>query len=125
MKHGMPSQRQLRMGEQVRHALSDTLRRGKFHDADLIDSVSLLSINEVRMTPDLKNAKAYVSSLMDGDLDGILEALNNAASYFQKELNNKLDLKFTPRVRFIEDTSQEAVNNLERIFDNLPKSADS
>ncbi len=125
MKHGMPSQRQLRMGEQVRHALSDTLRRGKFHDADLIDSVSLLSINEVRMTPDLKNAKAYVSSLMDGDLDGILEALNNAASYFQKELNNKLDSKFTPRVRFIEDTSQEAVNNLERIFDNLPKSADS
>ena len=125
MKNGMPSQRQLRMGEQVRHALSDTLRRGKFHDADLLESVALLSINEVRMSPDLKNAKAYVSSLTEGDLDKVLEALNAAAPYFQKELSNKLDSKFTPRVRFVEDISQEAVNKLERIFDNLPKSADS
>lgn len=121
MKNGMPSQRQLRMGEQVRHALSETLRRGKFHDADLLESVSLLSINEVRMTPDLKNAKAYVSSLTDNDLEKVLEALNNAAPYFQKELNNKLDSKFTPRVKFVEDISQEEVNKLERIFDNLPK----
>ena len=125
MKNGMPSQRQLRMGEQVRHALSDTLRRGKFHDADLLDSVALLSINEVRMSPDLKNAKAYVSSLTENGLEKVLEALNTAAPYFQKELSNKLDAKFTPRVRFVEDISQEAVNKLERIFDNLPKSADS
>ena len=122
MKHGMPSQRQLRMGEQVRHALSATLQRGKFHDADLLENVAMLSINEVRMTPDLKNAKAYVSSLSEADLAPVLEALNAAAPYFQKELNNKLDAKFTPRVRFVEDTSQEEVNKLERIFDNLPKS---
>lgn len=124
MKNGMPSQRQLRMGEQVRHALVETLQRGRFHEEVLMDT-SLLSINEVRMTPDLKNAKAYVSQLNSEEISEILEALNHAAPYFQKELNRKLDSKFTPRVKFIEDTSQEAVNKLERIFDNLPKTQSS
>ncbi len=122
MKNNMPSQRQLRMGEQVRHVLSDTLRRGKFHDVSLMESAHMLSINEVRMTPDLKNAKAYVSILGDTDLTEVLAGMNLASTYFQKELNNKLDSKFTPRVMFVQDTSQEAVNRLERIFDNLPKS---
>ena len=121
MKNGMPSQRQLRMGEQVRHALSETLQRGKFHDEDLLEHVSMLSINEVRMTPDLKHAKAYVSSLSGKDLTILLEALNAAAPYFQQELNRKLDTKFTPRVKFVADHSQEELNKLERIFDNLPK----
>lgn len=109
------------MGEQVRHALSETLQRGKFHDEDLLEHVSMLSINEVRMTPDLKHAKAYVSSLSGKDLTILLEALNAAAPYFQQELNRKLDTKFTPRVKFVADHSQEELNKLERIFDNLPK----
>ena len=123
MKNGMPSQRQLRMGEQVRHVLSETLRRGRFHEEILMDT-SLISINEVRMTPDLKNAKAYVSQLQSENLPEILEALNRSAPYFQKDLSRRLDSKFTPRVKFIEDESQEEVNRLEAIFHNLPTAQD-
>ena len=123
MKHGMPSQRQLRVGEQVRHVLSDTLRRGSFHDEALIDT-SALSISEVRMTPDLKQARAYVASLAKDQLEEALEALNQAAPYFQKELNRGLDTKFTPRVQFLADHAQEAVDRLEEIFHNLPKPAE-
>ncbi|MCB9965072.1 MAG: 30S ribosome-binding factor RbfA [Rhodospirillales bacterium] len=122
MKNAMPSQRQLRMGEQVRHILSETLRRGKFHDPILMDT-SLLSVNEVRMTPDLRHAKAYVSLLHGENLPEILEALNRAAAYFQSELNRKIDVKFTPKVSFVEDIIQGEVNRLEEIFHNLPKAA--
>lgn len=123
MKHGIPSQRQLRMGEQVKHVLSDTLRRGKFHAPILMDA-SDLSINEVRMTPDMKQGKAYVSSVLRNDIRDYLEALNEAAPLFQKELNKKLDTKFTPRITFIEDNTQEDVARLEHIFYNLPKPVD-
>lgn len=123
MKLGAPSQRQLRMGEQVKHILADTLRRGKFHDPVLMDAADL-TVNEVRMTPDLKQARAYVSTIFQDRMPHYLEALNAAAPMFQKEINSKTDTKFTPRLSFIEDKSQEAVARLEEIFHKLPKPAD-
>jgi ribosome-binding factor A len=123
MKHNMPSQRQLRVGEQVRHVVSETIQRGKFHEAILMDA-SDITVNEVRVSPDLKQAKAYVSSILHEDkIDEYIEALNNSAPLFQKELGNKLDMKFTPRIKFVHDTSQQEVSRLEKIFDELPEYA--
>ena len=116
----MPSQRQLRVGEQVRHVLTETIQRGKFHEAILMDAPDI-TVNEVRITPDLKQAKAYVSSLLHEDnIDAYLEALNNSAPLFQKELGRKLEMKFTPRIKFVHDKSQQEVNRLEKIFEELP-----
>ena len=74
----VPSQRQLRVGEQVRHALSDTLQRGEVRD-ELIET-TVISISEVRMSPDLKVATAFVSPLGAGDAAAVVEALNRHAS---------------------------------------------
>lgn len=122
-KHGMPSQRQLRVGEQVRHALIEVIQRGKFHDEVLMDAADV-TINEVRMSPDLKQAKAFVSALGQDEIDHYLAALNDSAAYFQKELNRKLEIKFTPRVTFVQDKTIEQAARLEEILHNLPKGQD-
>lgn len=114
-----PSQRQLRVGEQIRHMLAETLQRGHFRDEILVDNARNVTVSEVRMTPDLKNARAYVMTLGGKDMDIVLPALNEAASYFQKELGHKLQIKFTPRIRFVTDDSYEQANKIEAILKNI------
>lgn len=118
------TQRQLRVGEQIRHTLSETLQRGHFHDAVLIDEAPNVSVSEVRVSPDLKRATAYVITLGGKGMDEILPALNEAAPYFQKEINRQLNLKFTPRVSFVIDHSFEEAQKIERILDSLPETKD-
>ncbi len=115
-----PTQRQLRVGEQLRHVIAEILQRGHFHDPVLLDA-GKVTVTEVRITPDLKNAKAYVMSLGGQQLDEIIEALNEASSYFQKEINRKTELKFTPRLRFVEDQSFEQAGRIEEILREIPK----
>lgn len=122
MNHG-PSQRQLRVGEQIRHIIAETLQRGHFHDNALFDHS--VTVTEVRVTPDLKNARAYVMSLGGDNMDDILPALNDEARTFQKEINRQTNLKFTPRVMFVTDDSFEEANRIEDILRNLPKGNDS
>lgn len=119
-----PSQRQLRVGEQLRHAIAETLQRGHFHDEALIDEAPNVSVSEVRISPDLKKATAYVITLGGKRMDEILPALNEAAPYFQKEINNKLNLKFTPRVNFVIDHSFEEARKIEDILNSLPEAQD-
>ena len=114
-----PSQRQLRVGEQIRHIIAETLTRGHFRDVHLIDHAANITVTEVRPAPDLKQATAYVISLGGQDMDLLLPALNNDAAIFQKDINTKSNLKFTPKVRFKEDTSFEAVTKLDSILSNL------
>lgn len=114
-----PSQRQLRVGEQIRHMIAETLQRGHFRDEILVDNARNVTVSEVRMTPDLKNARAYVMTLGGKDMDTVLPALNDAASYFQKELGHKLKIKFTPRIRFVTDDSYEQANKIETILKNI------
>lgn len=116
-----PSQRQLRVGEQLRHMIAETLQRGHFDDEALLDQAASVTVSEVRVSPDLKKAKAYVIALGGRNMDAILPALNEAAPYFQKEINRKSELKFTPRITFVLDASFDEAQRIERILDSLPE----
>ncbi len=114
-----PSQRQLRVGEQIRHIMSETLARGHFNDEILMDMAGMITVTEVRATPDLRQATAYVMSLGGKDIDKVLPALNNNAAIFQKDINTKSNLKFTPRVRFQEDVSFEKAQKLDELLSTI------
>jgi ribosome-binding factor A len=110
-----PSQRQLRVGEQVRHALSDILQRGEVRD-DLIEA-TVISISEVRMSPDLKIATAFVSPLGAADNQAIIKALAKNAKFIRGRVSGALrQMKYMPEFRFRLDTSYD---NMARIDDLL------
>lgn len=114
-----PSQRQLRVGEQIRHIIAETMSRGHFRDKILIDIAGGVTVTEVRPSPDLKQATAYVISLGGADMDKILPALNHNAPAFQKDINSKANLKFTPKIHFKLDSSFENVQKLDEILSNI------
>jgi ribosome-binding factor A len=99
-----PSQRQLRVGELVRHALSEILQRGEVHDPAL--EATVVTVPEVRMSPDLRLATAYVMPLGGKDTDAVLEALERNKKYLRGEVAHRLkNLRYAPDVRFRLDTS--------------------
>ena len=114
-----PTQRQLRVGEQIRHMIVETLQRGHFQDEVLMDEAPNVTVSEVRVSPDLKNATAYVITLGGKDMDIILPALNDSAFYFQKEINRSSNLKFTPKIRFRYDDSFDEAQRIERLLDTV------
>ncbi|WP_214471472.1 30S ribosome-binding factor RbfA [Mesorhizobium sp. dw_380] len=110
-----PSQRMLRVGEQVRHALSETLQRGEIIDP-LIEN-AVVSVSEVRMSPDLKIATAFVSPLGAKDAGAVIEALNKHAKFVRGRVSGALrQMKYMPEFRFRLDTS---FDNFARINDLL------
>jgi ribosome-binding factor A len=111
----MPSQRQLRVGEQARHALADVLRRGEVRDEVLEQAV--ISVTEVRMSPDLKIATAYVVPLGEGDGEAVVEALNRNARFIRGRTTPSLrQLKYMPEFRFRLDTSFDNFERINRIL---------
>ena len=114
-----PSQRQLRVAEQIRGVISETLHRGHFHEPVLVDYAADVTVNGVDVSPDLKNAKIYVMSLNRRALDDILPALNDNHAYFQKEINAKLNIKFTPKVRFFEDETFAEAQRIEELLNSI------
>lgn len=114
-----PSQRQLRVGEQVRHALSDVIQRGDVRD-EVIES-TVLSVSEVRMSPDLKIATVFVSPLGAADDHAVIKALARNAKFIRGRISSALrQMKYMPDLRFRLDTSHE---NMARI-DALLRSPD-
>ena len=110
-----PSQRMLRVGEQVRHALAEMLQRGEIRD-DLIET-TVISISEVRMSPDLKIANAYVAPLGAKDDDAVIAALNRHARFIRGRMSPALrQMKYMPEFRFRLDTSYD---NFQKINDLL------
>lgn len=110
-----PSQRQLRVGEMVRHALTTVLQRGVISDPEL--EARVISVNEVAMSPDLKLATAYVSALDGRDDKALVNALNANQRYIRGQLSPYLNqMKFMPKIRFSDDTSYD---NYARISDLL------
>ena len=98
------SVRLLRVGEQVRHILSELLARGDVHDETL--QSHLVSVTEVRMSPDLKIATAFVSPLGAGDADAVVGALNKHAKFIRGRITGALrQMKYMPQIRFRLDTS--------------------
>ncbi len=118
-----PSQRQLRVGEQIRHLIAETLQRGHFHDESLLDT-SQISVSEVRAAPDLRNATAYVVGLGDTNIEDIIPALNNATHIFQKDINAHSNLKFTPRIHFTTDKSFERSKRIDELLGDITYAAD-
>jgi ribosome-binding factor A len=109
-----PTQRQLQMGEEIRHVLSAILNRGGFDHPALMDGGNI-TISEVSISPDLKNAKVYTMTLGGAALTETLAALNTFAPKLQHELGKRIRIKFLPRLKFVEDTTfanAEHINTL-------------
>jgi ribosome-binding factor A len=110
-----PSQRMLRVGEQVRHALSETLQRGEIIDP-LIEN-AVVSVSEVRMSPDLKIATAFVSPLGVKDTDAVVEALNKHAKFVRGRVSGALrQMKYMPESRFRLDTSYDNFQKINELL---------
>ncbi|SFP32305.1 30S ribosome-binding factor RbfA [Qipengyuania nanhaisediminis] len=122
-QHSTPEQqsvRVLKVGERVRHILSELLARGEAHDDVL--RASNIAVTEVRMTPDLRNAKAYVKPLLGQDETAVLKALRTNTAFFQKEVAKRLGLKFAPKLSFQPDESFDEADRIEQLLSD-PKVA--
>ena len=114
-----PSQRMLRVAEQIKHVLADALMRGDFHNPVLLDVASSVTVTEVRVSPDLKHATAFIISLGGANMDVILPALNEEAYALQKEINRQTQLKFTPKLQFRMDDLFDKAQRLEGIISTI------
>ncbi len=102
-----PSQRALRVGELIRHALADMLSRGEVHDPVL--EGHMITVPEVRMAPDLRLATAYVMPLGGRDAKQVIDALERNKKFLRGEIAHRVNLKFAPDIRFrIDDRFDEA-----------------
>lgn len=110
-----PSQRQLRVGEIVRHALIELLQRGDIEDALVKDSV--ISVSEVSMSPDLKIATAFIAPLGRDDAQEISDALNNHAKFIRGRLTPTLrQMKYMPNIRFRPDTGFDNYSKIDALL---------
>lgn len=110
-----PSQRQLRVGEELKHLIVDILSKGGFDNPALMDG-SAITVSEVRVSPDLKNATAYVLTLGGRNMDAVLPALNDVAPIIQRDLGRKMTMKFTPRLRFMKDDTYDYASHIDRLL---------
>lgn len=109
-----PSQRQLRVGEELRHALSRILARGDLRDPDLADVN--ITVSEVRVSPDLKNATAFVVPLAGESFEKTVSALRRAAPYLRGQLGREVELRYTPQLRFEGDRSFDEAARVEALL---------
>ena len=108
------SQRQLRVGELVRHALAEVLTRGELRDPALIDAH--VTVSEVRMSPDLKHAVCFVMPLGGGDAKPVLEGLARSAAWLGGQVARRVQLRFAPRLRFELDQSFDEAARIDRLL---------
>lgn len=109
-----PGQRQLRVGEEIRHALTDIIAQDNLDDPDLHGR--MVTVTEVRISPDLRNATAFVTPFGGGDSEKLVAALNRAHGYFRRELARIVKLQFSPAIRFRADETFEQVDRIERLL---------
>ena len=111
-----PSQRQLRAGELVRHALVEILREADLQE-EALKGVSI-TVSEVRMSPDLKHATCFVEPLGGAHADAVVAALNRSARFLRGRLGHAVELRFTPDLKFIHDQSFDTAEHMNRLFDD-------
>lgn len=109
-----PSQRQLRVGEELRHALADLFRRGDFHDPELADLN--ITVTEVRISPDLRNATAFVTPLGGGHAGEALVVLRRAAPFLRSQIARSVNLRYAPTLSFEADTSFDYASHIDSIL---------
>jgi ribosome-binding factor A len=108
------SQRQLRVGELIRHAMSEMLTRGDVHDP--VIEGHLITVPEVRMSPDLRMATIYVMPLGGKDVDAVVEALDRNKRYLRGEIARHVNLKFAPDIRFHADERFDEAERIEKLL---------
>ena len=113
-KGSAPSQRQLRAGELIRHALADIFLRGESGDPDL-ERLNP-TVVEVQISPDLKIATAFVRTLQQGKEKALLEALNRNRRYIRGLVAPKLEMKFTPEIRYRVDTALDYAGKIDELL---------
>jgi ribosome-binding factor A len=108
------SVRLLKVGEQVRHVLSDILARGEVHDDVL--AKHLVSVTEVRMSPDLKHATVFVKPLLGKDEAIVLKALRTNTAYLQSEVAQRVNTKYAARLKFLLDESFDEGTRIDQLL---------
>jgi ribosome-binding factor A len=108
------SVRLLRVGEQVRHALSDILMRGDVHDETLASH--MVSVTEVRMSPDLRHATAFVKPLLGSDEETVLKALRTNTAYLQKSVARRVNTKYAAKLKFLADESFDEGSHIDKLL---------
>jgi ribosome-binding factor A len=108
------SVRLLRVGEQVRHVLSEVLARGDVHDATL--QSHLVSVTEVRMSPDLRHATVFVKPLLGQDEEVVLKALRTNTAYLQSEVARRVNTKYAAKLKFLADESFDEGGKIDKIL---------
>lgn len=115
-----PSVRLLRVGEQVRHILSEVLARGDVHDETL--ARHLVSVTEVRMSPDLRHATVFVKPLLGKEEEVVLKALRINTAYLQREVATRVKMKYAAKLKFIADDSFDEGTHIDKLL-RAPKVA--
>ena len=108
------SVRLLKVGEQVRHVISELLTRQMVHDEVL--TAHAVSVTEVRMSPDLRHAAVFVKPLLGADEEIVLKALRTNTAFFQKEVAGKLKLKYAARIKFLPDESFDVAEKIDALL---------
>ena len=108
------SVRLLKVGEQVRHVLSGILQRGDVHDETL--AKHLVSVTEVRMSPDLRHATVFVKPLLGKDEAVVLKALRTNTAYLQREVASRVNTKYAAKLKFLSDDSFDEGSHIDRLL---------
>jgi ribosome-binding factor A len=108
------SKRQLRVGEQLRHIISQVISEGNIHDPDLV-GISV-TVTEVQPSPDMRNATVYVIPLGGLNEKVVISALNRSSGFIQSEMGKQLSMKFTPRLAFKKDDSFEYGDHIDALL---------
>lgn len=118
MKHNETTEgrsvRLLRVGEQVRHVLSDLLARGEVHDETL--QSHLVSVTEVRMSPDLRHATCFVKPLLGQDEEVVLKALRTNTAFLQREVAQRIRTKYAAKLKFLLDESFDEGSHIDKLL---------
>lgn len=109
-----PSVRVLRVGEQVRHVLSEILQRGDVHDDVLARQP--VSITEVRMSPDLRHATVFVKPLLGRDEAAVIKALRTNTAYLQREVAHRIRMKYAAKLKFLPDESFDEASHIDKLL---------
>ena len=108
------SVRLLRVGEQMRHTLSDILARGDVHDETL--AKHMVTVTEVRMSPDLRHATVFVKPLLGRDEDAVLKALRTNTAYLQRECAHRISMKYAAKLKFLADDSFDEGSHIDALL---------
>ena len=109
-----PSQRQLRVGEELRHAIANLIERGEFRDPDLAGRG--ITVTEVRVSPDLHNATVFITPLGGGDPTPVLSGLKRAKAFLRHEIARAVKLRAVPELWFLPDTTFDEANRIDMLL---------